>query len=123
MKRKNLVSHSLSIWLSWIIGFVAVAAGITIIVISLTAWGPVRGSLVSIAEGLHSANSAVELIGKDFGTSSSLVSEVSNSIRSTKSIVHETWITVNDISKTTEEVRELILIIGESLENLPVTIT
>ncbi|MCD4776530.1 MAG: hypothetical protein K8S15_10850 [Candidatus Aegiribacteria sp.] len=123
MKRKNLISHSLSIWLSWVLGVIAIVAGSTIIVVAFTAWGPVRGSLVSIADGLHSANSAVELIGKDFGTSSSLVSEVSNSIRSTKDIVHETWITVNNIKETTEEIRGLVLIVGESLENLPVTIT
>lgn len=123
MKRKNLFSHSLSIWLSWVLGVIAIVAGSTIIIVAFTAWGPVRGSLVSIADGLRSANSAVELIGKDFGTSSSLVSEISNSIRSTKDIVHETWITVNNIKETTEEIRGLVLTVGESLENLPVTIT
>jgi methyl-accepting chemotaxis protein len=122
MKRKNLISHSLSIWLSWVLGVLAIVAGASIIIVAFTAWDPVRGSLVSISEGLHSANSAVELIGKDFGTSSSLVNEVSNSIRSTKSIVHETWITVNSISETTEEIRGLVLTVGESLENLPVEI-
>ena len=95
----------------------------SIIIFSFTAWGPVRGSLVSISEGLHSANAAVELIGKDFGTSSSLVSEVSNSIRSMKEIVHETWITVDNISETTEDIRRLVLTVGESLENLPLTLT
>ena len=123
MKRKTLISHSLSIWLSWILGVIAVAAGIAIITVALTAWTPVRSGLISISEGIHSANSAVELIGKDFGTSSSLVAEVSNSIRETKCIVHETWITVNSISQTTEEIRGLVLTVGESLENLPTAIT
>ncbi len=123
MKRKNLISHSLSILLSWILGIIAIVAGAVIIIIAFTAWGPVRGGLVSISEGLQSANEAVELIGKDFGTSSSLVSEVSNSIRSIKEIVHETWVTVNSISQTTEEMRRLVLTVGESLENLPPTIT
>lgn len=123
MKRKNLISHSLSIWLSWILGVVSIAAGAAIVIISFTAWGPVRSSLISISEGLHSANAAVELIGKDFGTSSSLVSEVSNSIRGTKEIVHETWITVNSIRQTIEEMRGLVLVVGESLENLPHAIT
>lgn len=123
MKRKNIISHSLSIWLSWVLGVIAIIAGAAIIIISFTAWGPIRGSLVSISEGLRSANSAVELIGKDFGSSSSLVSEISSSIRSTKNIVHETWITVNNIKETTEEIRGLVLTVGESLENLPVTIT
>ncbi|MCK4806034.1 MAG: hypothetical protein KAT09_00235 [Candidatus Aegiribacteria sp.] len=123
MKKKNLISHSISILLSWILGVIAIVSGAAIIIIAFTAWGPVRGSLVSISEGLHSANAAVELIGKDFGTSSSLVSEVSNSIRSTKEIVHETWITVNSISQTTQEMRRLVLTVGESLENLPPTIT
>jgi len=123
MKKKNLVSHNLSIFLSWILGLISIVAGVAIITIAFTAWGPVRGSLVSISEGLYSANEAVQLIGKDFGTSSSLVSEVSNSIRSMKDIVHETWITVNSISQTTEEMRSLVLTVGESLENLPSTIT
>jgi methyl-accepting chemotaxis protein len=123
MKRKNLLSHSLSIWLSWVLGVIAIIAGAVIIIVSFTAWEPVRSSLVSISEGLHSANSAIELIGKDFGTSSSLVSEVSNSIRSTKKIVHETWITVNSIRETVAEIRGLVLTVGESLENLPVAIT
>ncbi|NOQ21195.1 MAG: hypothetical protein GQ565_00920 [Candidatus Aegiribacteria sp.] len=123
MKRKNLISHSISILLSWILGVIAIVAGGGIIIVALTAWGPVRGSLVSISEGLRNANAAVELIGKDFGTSSSLVSEVSNSIRSMKEIVHETWITVNSIRQTTEEIRKLVLTVGESLENLPPAIT
>jgi hypothetical protein len=123
MKKKNLISHRISILLSWILGVIAIVAGASIIIFSLTAWGPVRGSLVSISEGLHSANAAVELIGKDFGTSSSLVSEVSNSIRSMKEIVHETWITVNNISETIDDIRRLVLTVGESLENLPPTIT
>jgi len=123
MNGKNLLSHSLYIWLSWILGIIAIIAGSAIIIIAFTAWGPVRSSLLSISEGLHSANSAVELIGKDFGTSSSLVSEVSNSIRSTNSIVHETWITLNSIRETTGEIRGLVLTVGESLENLPITIT
>ncbi len=123
MKRKNLISHTLSIWLSWILGTIAVIAGSVIIIISFTAWGPVRSALMSISEGLHSANAAVELIGKDFGTSSSLVSDVSNSIRGTNDIVHETWITVNSIRETTVEIRRLVLTIEESLENLPTTIT
>ncbi len=123
MKRKNLVSHSLSIGFSWILGVIAIVTGTAIIIIAFTAWGPVRGSLVSISEGLHSANAAVELIGKDFGTSSSLVSDVSNSIRSMKEIVQDTWITVNSISQTTEDIRRLVLTVGESLENLPPTIT
>ncbi len=123
MKRKNLISHSLSIGLSWILGVIAIVTGASIVIIAFTAWGPVRGSLVSISEGLHSANAAVELIGKDFGTSSSLVSEVSSSIRSMKEIVHETWVSVNSISQTMEEIRRLVLTVGESLENLPPTIT
>ncbi|MCD4700323.1 MAG: hypothetical protein K8S24_00555 [Candidatus Aegiribacteria sp.] len=123
MKKKNLISLSLSIGFSWILGVIAIVAGAAIIIVVFTAWEPVRVSLVSISEGLHSANAAVELIGKDFGTSSSLVSEVSNSIRSTKEVVHETWITVNSISQTTQEMRRLVLTVGESLENLPPTIT
>jgi hypothetical protein len=123
MKSKNLISYSLSIWLSWILGVIAIVAGAAIIFVAFAAWGPVRGGLVSISEGLHSANAAVELIGKDFGTSSSLVSEVSNSIRGTKEIVRETWITVNSIAQTTEEIRYLVLTIKESLENLPPPIT
>ena len=123
MKKKNLISHSISILLSWILGVIAIVAGTAIIILAAATWEPVRGSLVSISEGLHSANSAVELIGKDFGTSSSLVSEVSNSIRSMKEIVHETWITVNNIGETTEDIRRLVLTVGESLENLPPAIT
>ncbi len=123
MKKKNLISHRISILLSWILGVIAIVAGSAIIIFSFTAWGPVRDSLVSISEGLHSANAAVELIGKDFGTSSSLVSEVSNSIRSMEEIVHETWITVDNIRETTEDIRRLVLTVGESLENLPPTIT
>ncbi|MEN8209638.1 MAG: hypothetical protein ABFR50_10355, partial [Candidatus Fermentibacteria bacterium] len=112
-----------SILLSWILGVIAITAGTAIIIFAFTAWSPVRGSLVSISEGLHSANAAIELIGKDFGTSSSLVSEVSNSIRSMEEIVQETWITINNISETTEDLRRLVLTVGESLENLPPTIT
>ncbi|MBN2586344.1 MAG: hypothetical protein JXA64_07535 [Candidatus Fermentibacteraceae bacterium] len=122
-KRKNLVSHSLSIWLSWILGILAIIAGAAIMIIAFTAWGPVRGSLISMSEGLQSANSAVGLIGKDFGTSSSLFSQVSNSIRSTSEVVHETWITVNSIRETTAEIRGVVLTVSESLENLPPTIT
>jgi len=123
MNRNNRLSHSLSILLSWILGVVAVIAGTTIIIIAFTAWGPVRDGLNSISEGLRSANAAVELIGKDFGTSSSLVSDVSNSIISVKSVVHETWIAINSIKETTQEIRGLVLTVGESLENLPSTIT
>ena len=123
MKKKNLISHRISILLPWILGVIAIVAGTAIIVFAFTAWGPVRSSLVSISEGLRSANAVVELIGKDFGTSSSLVSEVSNSIRSMNEIVHETWITVNNISETTEDIRRLVLTVGESLEGLPQTIT
>ncbi len=123
MKKKNLISHRISILLSWILGVIAIVAGAAIIIFSAAAWGPVRGSLLSISEGLHSANAAVELIGKDFGTSSSLVSEVSGSIRSMRDIVHETWLTVDNISETTEDIRRLVLTVGESLENLPPTIT
>lgn len=123
MKRKNLISHSLSIWLSWILGVLAVVFGAVIITVALMAWGPVKGGLVSMSEGLRSAKSAVGLIGEDFGTSSSLFSQVSNSIRSTRDVVHETWITVNSISETTEEIRGMVLVISESLENLPPAIT
>ncbi len=123
MNRKHILSHSLYIWLSWVLGIIAIIAGSAIIIAAFTAWGPVRSSLLSISEGLHSANSAVELIGKDFDTSSSLVNEVSNSIRSTNSVVHETWITLNIIRQTTGEIRELVLTVGESLQNLPLAIT
>jgi hypothetical protein len=122
-RRKNLISHSLSIWLSWILGVLAIITGVAIMVIAFTAWGPVRGSLVSMSEGLRSANSAVGLIGEDFGTSSSLFSQVSNSIRDTRAVVHETWITVNSIRETTAEIRGVVLTVSESLENLPPTIT
>lgn len=119
MKRNNPFSHSLSIWFSWILGSMAIAAGTIIIIVALTAWEPVKDSLVSISEGINSARSAVELIGKDFGTSSSLVSDVSNSIRCTKDIIHETWLTINSIKETTEDVRRLTFAVGQSIENLP----
>lgn len=122
-RRKNLVSHSLSVWLSWILGVIAVVFGMAMIIMAFTAWGPVRNGLVSMSEGLRSANSAVGLIGKDFGSSSSLFSRVSGSIRGTRDVVHETRITVNSIRETTEEIRGLVLTVSESLENLPSTIT
>lgn len=122
MKRKKLISHSLSIWLSWILGILAIVTGALIMIVSFAAWEPVRGSLLSISEGLRSANSAVGLIGDDFGTSSSLFAEVSNSIRSTSEVVHETWITLDSIGETTAEIRGVVLAVRESLENLPSTI-
>ncbi len=119
MKRKNLVSCSLSIWLSWILGGIAIIVGGLIIFVAFAAWEPVKGSLVSISEGLHSARSAVEFIGNDFGTSSSLVKDISNSIRSTSEVIHETWVTINSINETTEDVRFLTLSVGQSIEKLP----
>ena len=119
MKSINLVSYSLSVWLSWILGGIAIVVGSFIIVIAFAAWEPVKGSLVSISEGIYSARSAVEFIGKDFGTSSSLVSDFSSSIRSTSEVIHETWVTINSIKETTEDVRYLTLAVAHSIENLP----
>ncbi len=123
MKSRNLLSHSISIWLSWILGILAIIAGAAIITIALTAWEPVRGGLAAMSQGLRSANSAVDLIGEDFGSSSSLFSQVSNSIRSTRDVVHETWVTVNSIRETTDDIRGVVLTVKESLENLPPAIT
>lgn len=123
MKRRIRLSHSLSVWLSWILGILAIIAGIAIIIVAFTAWGPVRGSLSSMSQGLHSANSAVELIGKDFGTSSSLFSRVSGSIRNTRDVVRETRITVNGIRETTGDIRSVVHTVSQSLENLPPAIT
>ncbi|MCK4506046.1 MAG: hypothetical protein KAW14_10550 [Candidatus Aegiribacteria sp.] len=119
MKNKNLVSYSLSIWLSWILGGIAIIAGGLIIFVAFAAWEPVKESLVSISEGIYSARSAVEFIGKDFGTSSSLVTDVSSSIRSTSEVIHETWITINSIKESTEDVRYLTLSVAQSIEKLP----
>ncbi len=119
MKSKNLVSYSLSVWLSWILGGIAIIVGGLIIFVAFAAWEPVKGSLVSISEGIYSARSAVEFIGKDFGTSSSLITDVSSSIRSTSEVIHETWVTINSINETTEEVRYLTLSVAQSIENLP----
>ncbi len=123
MNSRIRISHSLSVWLSWILGILAIVAGIGIITVAFTAWGPVRGSLVSMSRGLHSANSAVELIGRDFGTSSSLFSRVSGSIRNTRDVVRETRVTVDGIRETTEDIRVVVLTVSQSLENLPATIT
>ena len=119
MKSKNVVSYTLSVWLSWILGGIAIIAGGMIICVAFAAWEPVKGSLVSISEGIYSARSAVELIGRDFGTSSSLVTDVSNSIRSTSKVIHETWLIINSIRETTEEVRYLTLSVSQSLEDFP----
>ncbi len=119
MKSRNHVSHSLSVWLSWILGGTASIAGGLIIFVAFAAWEPVKGSLVSISEGIYSAKSAVEFIGKDFGTSSFLITDVSNSIRSTSEVIHETWVIINSINETAEEVRYLSLSVAHSIENLP----
>ncbi len=119
MKSRNLVSYNLSIWLSWILGGTAIIVGGLIIFIAFAAWEPVKGSLVSISEGIYSARSAVEFIGKDFGTSSSLIADVSSSIRSTSEVIHETWVTINSINETTEDIRYLTLTVAQSIENLP----
>ena len=119
MKSRNHVSHSLSVWLSWILGGTASIAGGLIIFVAFAAWEPVKGSLVSISEGIYSAKSAVEFIGKDFGTSSFLITDVSNSIRSTSEVIHETWVIINSINETAEELRYLSLSVAQSIENLP----
>lgn len=119
MKHRSLVSHRLSVWLSWILGILAVLVGAAIVTVALTAWSPVRGGLLSMSSGLRSARSAVGLIGKDFGSSSSLFFEVSSSIRTTGDVVRETRLTVNEIRETTMEMRSVILTVSESLLNLP----
>lgn len=119
MKSRNLVSYSLSVWLSWILGGIAIMVGGLIIFVAFAAWEPVKGSLVSISEGIYSARSAVEFIGKDFGSSSFLITDVSNSIRSTSEVIHETWVTINSINETAEEVRSLTISVAQSIENLP----
>ncbi|MBD3278728.1 MAG: hypothetical protein GF388_10545, partial [Candidatus Aegiribacteria sp.] len=122
MDQKSILSHRLSVWLSWILGVLAIFTGIAIIIAAFTALEPVTSGMKSIAEGLRSANSAVELIGKDFGSSSSLFGEVSNSIRGTREVVRETRITVDGIRQSTQEIRALVLSVSSALDNLPPTI-
>ena len=120
---RGTISGQLSVWFSWVLGGLSILVGIAIIVTGLTAWGPIRSGLARVSEGLYSAESAVQRFGSDFGSSSSLVIEVSGSIRATSEVIHETWLTLGEIIETTEEVRDLTTQVRMSIEQLPRTIT
>lgn len=122
MSRGNL-SGILSVWLSWILGGISAMVGLAMIVAAFTAWGPIRESMTTISKGLHDAKAAVDLMGADFGSSSSLVSKVSASIRSTSYVVQETGTTLESIMETTGEIRNFTNEVRLSLENLPRGIT
>ncbi len=115
--------YKLSMALSVILGILAMVVGATVMAASLLGWEPARNGLLSIAEGLRSANAAVELLGGDFGSSSSLFAQVGTSVRNTARVVRETGETVDEICRMTENMRGMILVIKESLENLPPGIT
>ncbi len=120
---RGTLSRNLSVWLSWILGGVSILVGMVMIFTAFTAWGPIKTGLARISEGLYSAESAIELFGSDFGSSSSLVVEVSNSIRGTADVVYETWLTLQEIMETTEEVRDMTTQVRMSIDQLPRSIT
>ncbi len=121
--RRLPVSVRVSIYISWVLGCVSLLFGTMLVVTAVTAWGPVRSSMLTASEGIRSAESAISLIGADFGTSSSLVSQVSNSIRSTADVIHETWGTMRKVQETGEDIRSLVFAVRTSIEELPLTVS
>jgi len=116
------LSRRLSVWLSWILGGISALVGIVTTILALTAWGPIRESLSRVSEGLREAESAIDLMGSDFGSSSSLVTQIASSIRSTSSVIHETSTVLGEIMETTTELRDFTNEVRMGIENLPGTI-
>lgn len=112
-------SRRMSIGISWILGGISILIGVGMAVTAISAWGPISESLSAVSRGLRDAESAIDLMGSDLGNSSSLVNQVSNSIRSTGAVVHETSTALATIIETTGEIRDFTNEVRLSIENLP----
>jgi methyl-accepting chemotaxis protein len=112
----------MSVWLSWVLGGFSILLGIALVITALTAWGPISEGLSAVSGGLRDAEEAIDLMGSDVSSSSSLISKVSSSIRSTGEVVRETTTTLNNIMETTGEISNLTNEVRLSIEDLPVGI-
>jgi hypothetical protein len=121
MSRGSL-SRRLTVWMSWVLGGFSILIGIGIGIMAFTAWEPFSESLSSVSRGLRDAESAIDLMGSDVGSSSSLAAKVSSSIRSTSSVVHETSTALDNIVETTGEISDLTNEVRLSIESLPMSI-
>jgi len=116
------LSRQMSVWLSWFLGGISILLGIGLVITALTAWGPISEGLSAVSGGLRDAEEAIDLMGSDVSSSSSLISKVSSSIRSTSAVVHETTTTLDNIMETTGELSDLTNEVRLSIEDLPVGI-
>lgn len=112
-------NRRLYVWFGRILGCISILVGVFVIIAGFSIWKPVSESLDSISQGIESTERAIDLLSRNFGTSSSLVDRVTASIRQTSEIVEETHEVLSGVSMVSGDGLELLLVIKEFIAELP----
>ncbi len=105
--------------MSRILGVLSILAGVFLMITGYAIWQPVSDSLDSITQGISSAERSIDLLSSNFGSSSSLVRRVTETIRQTSEIVEQTHSTLTDIRELSDDAGDFFLTAKLVIENLP----